>query len=280
MFDTNADIGRGSPPVRAAHITCRRRWIAFTCSAFLLSVGAAWARSTVTVADPNSFPHVEQHARITVLFDGIPIAGATVDVRKFGNSDAIATLTTDSKGQTVLPALPDGPYQIVAWQSRGTSAGFEACVGACPRPFAVVDVTAANLDGEVKIVDDATGISEFWMEIGPFQFQSRTKLIAAAESQSIIRTLREFHGTVTDPTGALIRGAWISVLRHGKEGDEEIALLRTDDNGAFSAKLPEGRYIILVAAAGFEDQATPLAILPTGEPTTFKVSLRILPAVE
>ncbi len=252
-------------------------------SVVLLSMGAAQARSSVTVAaDPRSYPHIAQRARITVLFDGNPIAEASVDVRKFGDngtvvSDPVVTLTTDSKGQTILPELPEGYYQISSWSSRnpGMGAGFAVCLGACPDPFAIVDLTVVNLDGDVEPVpvDEPAGISEFRIEIGPFKFPSRAQRIAEAENQPIVRTLHEFRGTVVDPTGMPIRGAWISVVQHEKQGDKEIALLRADDKGAFAATLPEGRYTVLVAASGFESQATPIAIVPTGDSSTFQVAL-------
>ena len=208
------------------------------------------------------------------------MAGASVDVRKFGNSDAIVTLATDSKGQTILPALPDGNYQIVAWSSRnpGMSAGFDVCVGACPRPFTVVDLTVDSLDGILKPVDEATEIREFWVDVGPF-FQW-AKLVAGAEDQPIVRTLQEFRGVVMDPIGEPIPGVWISVVQHGKQGDEELALLRTDDKGAFAAKLPEGRYIVLVCASGFEGRAMPIEILTAGAPGAFKVALTVVSATE
>jgi hypothetical protein len=279
-----ARIGSANFPPRPVGITRRLRlWIAFGCSVVLLSMGAAQARGSVTVADPRSYPHFAQRARITVLFDGNPIAEASVNVRKFGDngavvSDPVATLSTDSKGQTILPEMPEGYYQISSWSSRNprVGVGFSVCIGACLDPFAIVDLTVVNLDGDVEpvLVDEAAGISEFRIEIDPSQFPSRAQLIAEAESQPIDRTLHEFRGTVVDPTGTPIRGASISVVQRGKQGGEEIALLRADDKGAFAATLPEGRYTVLVAASGFESQATPIAIVPAGDTSTFQIALK------
>jgi Carboxypeptidase regulatory-like domain len=289
MLDIYARNCTESLSARPARNASRWRcWIAFGCSAVLVLMCATQARCEVTVAaDPNSFPHAAQRARITVLFDGSPMAGASVAVRKFGDSgavvsDAVVTLSTDSKGQTALPVLPDGYYQISAWSTRypGMGAGFAVCVGPCPKPLSVVDLNVVNLNGDVEPVDEATtAVSEFRAEIGPLQYPSRAQLIAWAENQPIVRTLREFRGTVTDPIGAPVPEAWICVVRQGKQGDKEIALFRTDHRGAFAAKLPEGRYTVLVAAGGFQDRAMPIAVLPTGDSSAFQVALKIAPAL-
>jgi len=253
----------------------RRQWILVGCVTVLVSIAAPRARGSIRVADPSSFPVATQHARITALFDGSPISGVSAEVRKFGNGNAIVTLTTDSKGQIILPALPDGPYQIVAWSTQhpGSSGALDLCVGACRGSLAVTELTATDLNGEVKPVEEAARISELSIELGPFQFPPRGQLIAEAEAQSTIRNLRELRGNVVDPSGASIPGAWISVIRHGKRRDQEIALLRSDDKGEFAATLPEGRYIVLVAAQAFESQAVSIAILPTGTPGPLRIAL-------
>lgn len=256
-----------------------RQWVVLGCLAVLVSMVAPLASGAIRVADPSSFPVVTQHARITVLFDGSPISGGSAEVRKFGNGNAIANLTADSKGQFILPALPGGNYWIVAWSTQhpGKSGTLDFCVGACPGSLAVVQFIATDLNGDVEPVGEAAGISELSIDLSPpfhpFQFPSRAQLIAEAEAQPNIRNLRELRGTMVDPAGASIPGAWISVIQHGKQPDQEVALLRSDDKGEFSVMLPKGRYIVLFAQQGFESQAVPIAILHAGVPGAIRIAL-------
>ncbi len=213
---------------------------------------ASQLRGSVRVADPRAFPYVMQHAHITVLFDGKPLAGAHVEVSSIGIWNLISSLTTDSNGQTTLPALPDGAYQVNASSDRnpGTSAGKFIRIGACPECFEVVDLTMDSLDGDVKPVEVDFGVREFSIDVGPFP--SPDQIVSAALNQLPSHNVRELKGTVTDRTGASIRGAWIGVVRRAGQGYEEVELIRADEKGDFAADLPEGNYFILVTAQGFQ----------------------------
>jgi len=256
----------------------QREWLGSILAAAILLPAAPAAWSVVQVADPRTFPHAAQHARITALFDGKPLAGATVKVEKYLSWDTVVSLATDSHGEAVLPELPDGFYQIVAWSSLapGFGAGLDVCIGPCLDAFKIVDLTANSLDGDLTTIDEAASISEFSMDVGPFPLPLRADLLATVEGQPV-RTLQNLRGAVVDPTGTPIPGAWIGVVRQEKQGDEEIALLRTDDRGAFAAKFPEGHYIVLVTALAFEGRAIPIAVLFTGDSSAFQVALKILP---
>ncbi len=252
-----------------------RAGMALAAAVLLLTPPAAW--SSVTVADPRSFPHAAQNARITVLFDGKPLAGATVKVEKYLSWDAVVTLLTDREGRTVLPELPDGFYQIVAWSNLypGIGGGFDFCIGPCRDAFEIVDLTMNSLDGEITTVDAPAAISEFPMEVGPFPFPPRADLLATADAHPNVRSLLELRGVVRDPTGALIRDARIEVVRKATQGGDKVALLRSDAEGKFAARLPDGKYVVLIAAGGFQTRAIPLAISPSGDTNGLQVVLKI-----
>ena len=64
----------------------------------------------------------------------------------------------------------------------------------------------------------------------------------------------ELRGTVTDPLGALISRANVTLL----QGDTVVALGTTDDSGEFVfSSLRSGRYRVLASAAGFAEQESP-----------------------
>jgi hypothetical protein len=135
-----------------------------------------------------------------------------------------------------------------------------------------------SLDGDVKPVEVDFGVREFSIDVGPFP--SPDQIISAALNQLPSHNVRELRGTVTDRTGASIRGAWIGVTKRAKQGYEEIELLRADDKGEFAANLQEGNYVILVTAQGLQAQAIPVAVSLAGEPGALRVVLNVLPATE
>jgi hypothetical protein len=254
----------------------RRGWASLAVAvAVLLQAAAAW--SSVEVADPRTFPHATQHARITVFFDGKPLAGSKIGVEAFASTDFIVTLTADGSGQAVLPELPEGFWQILAWSDLypGLGAGFDICIGPCFDAFEIVDLTVNSLDGDVTAVKKAAPADEFTMEVGPFQFPPPTVLLAAAETKPTAEHLREFRGVVRDPTGAAVPGAWIKVVRKGTQGKDEVALLRSGAEGKFSAGLPDGEYVVLITALGFQARAIPLTIAQTGDANGLQVVLMI-----
>ena len=67
-----------------------------------------------------------------------------------------------------------------------------------------------------------------------------------------------------DPTGSALRRASVYVLRKGAKGYEEVALLRADDRGGFSAKLSDGDYLVLISFPGFKPRALPFAMDKAG----------------
>ncbi len=236
-------------------------------------MGAAQARSEVVVDDRNTDLHVAQRARVTVLFEGRSLGGAKLEVRKVGSGDSVAALTADSNGQIILPELPGGMYQIAAWSSQDHShaAWLPVIICDCPDLQAVIDWSFDSLNGDAKPIDPPKPISEFWIEVSSVQFPQLRQLIAEAEP----RILKELRGTVADLTGERVREAWVRVVRRGSRGDEKVAMVRTDSSGAFAAELPEGHYVVLVSALGFQTQAISITIQPSGDASSLQIVLKV-----
>src|SRR5580704_7789625 len=69
-------------------------------------------------------------------------------------------------------------------------------------------------------------------------------LIAQGQAQTMPASL---HGTVTDPSGALVPGALVQLRGPGPE-----VRATSDDKGQYSfASLPPGKYVVRVIAKGF-----------------------------
>ncbi len=81
------------------------------------------------------------------------------------------------------------------------------------------------------------------------------------------------HGTVTDPTGAVIPGASISIIT---PGGQTIASLTTDASGAYQSRsLAPGTYIVMVSAQGFASSSSQAVTLAPGQSVQYSVALQI-----
>lgn len=81
-------------------------------------------------------------------------------------------------------------------------------------------------------------------------------------------------GTVTDPSGAVVPGA--SVTLHNMDTNVDVITVKTDSNGLYTAtELPQGRYSVTVTANGFKKYVASDLILNVGEHRTFDVALAV-----
>jgi len=72
-------------------------------------------------------------------------------------------------------------------------------------------------------------------------------------------TSARLSGTVSDPSGAVVPGASLTLVNVTTGG--EIAHVVSDDHGSYSAlQLPPGNYKLIVEAAGFRRTETPLQL--------------------
>jgi hypothetical protein len=81
------------------------------------------------------------------------------------------------------------------------------------------------------------------------------------------------HGTVADPTGAVIPGASISVIT---ASGQTAATVTTDGSGAYqSHSLSPGTYIVIVSAPGFASSPSKAVTLAPGQSAQYSVALQI-----
>jgi iron complex outermembrane receptor protein/vitamin B12 transporter len=90
--------------------------------------------------------------------------------------------------------------------------------------------------------------------------------ISSAQAQGTLR------GTVSDPLGAVVKGAKVSIDRGGTNAGETT----TTGEGAFSfPSLGVGRYHVKVEAQGFSVYTSPEVFVRSGGPTTLDVLLQV-----
>jgi hypothetical protein len=81
------------------------------------------------------------------------------------------------------------------------------------------------------------------------------------------------HGVVTDPTGAVILGASISIIT---PDGKTIASILTDAAGAYQTRsMPPGTYIIVISAHGFAASSSKAVTLASGQSVQYSVALQI-----
>src|SRR5271168_2851640 len=100
-------------------------------------------------------------------------------------------------------------------------------------------------------------------------------LIFCSPRSSLLAQTRNttLHGSVTDPTGAVIPGASISVITLG---GQTIASLTTDASGAYQSRgLAPGTYIVVVSAQGFASSSSHAVTLAPGQSVQYSVALQI-----
>ncbi len=100
-------------------------------------------------------------------------------------------------------------------------------------------------------------------------------VVLFASSISFSQNITAFlTGTVTDPSGAVVPGA--SVTLHNIDTNTDVVTVKTDSNGTYSAtELPLGRYTVTVSANGFKKYVASDLVLNVGEHRTLNVSLAV-----
>jgi hypothetical protein len=90
-------------------------------------------------------------------------------------------------------------------------------------------------------------------------------------SQNITAVLT---GTVTDPSGAVVPGA--SVTLHNNDTNADVITVKTDSNGVYTAtELPLGRYTVTVTANGFKKYVASDVILNVGQHRALNMTLEV-----
>lgn len=174
-----------------------------------------------------------QHILVRTLLDGKPQKGVQIKIFKskpgLGEESApLAVLTSTQDGRVSPPTLSPGHYHL-----RATS--------------------DARLIADLYLdVSTQAEASAFSMELAPNPFPTREDRIATAEQSSARERVKEFRGVVYDPSGAVIPGVSIEIVRRGTEGRDRAAQVKSGGAGAFVASLSEGSYVALFFSPGFQ----------------------------
>ncbi len=160
------------------------------------------------------------HVRIAIVLGGSPLKGVSVGVyQDYPSRSHFSDLTTDENGIVALPALPLGVYEV-----------------------------SATLHGVIRSslslgVTHGSDVSAFSIDL--------TEPVQRAESLPVRDQFRMFEGTVSDPSGAMIPGANILVVKRGSHLQAVVLEAKMGADGHFGGQLAEGSYIAFFFSQGF-----------------------------
>jgi hypothetical protein len=183
---------------------------------------------------------------VTVLLKGKPQKGAKIKIYRYelgpgDEANPYFSLISDHQGKVLPPKLPPGHYHVVASAAKNLRADL------------YLDVSA---QANEKASDFSMGLDI--SDIMP------DELFTKAEQMPIKDRVRVFHGLVRDPTGALISGVSIEVVRKGSQGRDRVVRFKTGNKGQFSARLSNGSYIALFSTPGFQIKFVPFEVTEQG----------------
>lgn len=235
--------------------------------------------SVVVESRPGSVPYAKQRLKVTVVFDGKPAPGAKIEVGRISGEGEPLLLVADNLGKATLPELPAGEYNMRAApaQSPNFTDGIEFCVTECTvNDLEVTDFTVDSLDGTLRPIDRrALGMSEFVIDLAPDRIPEWAGLIATAEREPTVLRFREIRGVVLDPSGAVIPGASIDVIRKGGKANEPIAGLQSDPSGRFLIPVSDGDYFVLISSPGFTSRALQITVSASGSADDLQLILMV-----
>ena len=218
---------------------------AITLCCLMLAITAG-ANSTVV----ESVQPVESSCRVRVriLFEGKPQSGVKVELYRyevglFEETDPRFSLTSNQDGSVAPPSLPEGLYHVVASMEKNLRADL------------YLDVVSGQ----------ARKTSVFSMQLLNSPFLTPSQQLADAEHMPIKDRVQRFSGMVYDPTGAVVAGTSIEVLRKKSGNREVVAKLKSGADVHFSMQLAEGPYIAFFSMPGFRIAIVPFEVTREGQ---------------
>ena len=234
-------------------------------AAALLGTGGSVLFASVRV---QPIQDCSQQPQITVLRDGKPAAGMTVDVYLTVEHPTSAhyqekvggTLRTDARGKVILPKLPRGIVHVMAHWKSGT-------------------ITTPDLQADLWMQyfpEDPDPTDFFTMDLHPYpnERQYVEQTARAAEAEPVSERVQQLGGVVVDSSGAVLRDVSIEVAQLHVREMRAVRPLRTDAEGHFWALLPAGDYVAIFNLAGFQESAHTVMIDPAEKQSDMRIILR------
>ena len=182
-----------------------------------------------------------RHVRVSILLNGHPVSNVKVYFCANGGGEQLcSSVITGSDGVAAPPRLRDGDYVV--------SAVFEDELNAA---------LYLHVSHKGKATSFSLDLTESFCEV--------QNAIVAANNLPIRARVQEFRGSLQDPTGAVIPGANIKIVRRGSQDRAVVQKLKSGADGRFSAHLEYGMYIAFFSSPGFRAEIVPFEVVARGE---------------
>jgi 5-hydroxyisourate hydrolase-like protein (transthyretin family) len=215
-------------------------------------------------------PHAEpasRNIRITTTLLGKPIENARVDLyfpgaaieADLSGRKPDLTLHTDKDGIAVASALHAGHYVVVTtWTDKFKRAA-----------------TSLYLEVSKSRKGEPTAfIMEFWPGIYPM---TNARDRAAAEASPVKFHVKPVQGLVrggfADATGGGMSGAEIKIWRKGSTATTPLMETEADQQGRFTATLPNGTYVGFVFMDGYRTKSFVFEVTDDGDTADMQIGL-------
>jgi hypothetical protein len=190
--------------------------------------------------------------QITVTLDGKPLPNAKVMVSTKG--DFLLSVSGDAHGVAQLRDLKPGRYLITTSENEASD---EILLDVSAKPPTGVSLFTMNL------------VNTFALPYFGGRFPAKLAEMPASED------FREFAGVVRDQSGASVAGAEIEIYPSGTWERATLVHVIADQDGHFSAKLPDGLYRAVIHMPGFKPYPVVFRILQAGDTKEFLAVLQI-----
>jgi len=193
-----------------------------------------------------------RNAQITVNLDGKPLPNAKLTVYTTEGRFLWSALA-DALGVAELRDLKPGRYVIAA---SANEAAHEILLDVSAKSEKSASLFSLNL------------VNTFAL---PYFGGRQLAKLEAAPSEHFPK----FTGAVVDQSGAAVPGAEIEIYPAGSWDRAGLVHLITDQDGHFSAKLPDGTYRAIIHMAGFKPHSVAFSIQHDGDTKEFEAVLEV-----
>jgi hypothetical protein len=252
--------------------------------ALLLCIGfAANAPASVRVGPPPVFRLARQRSKITVLFNGAPLAKTTLLIYLNRNVPAgkrplsrQLKFVTNSSGTFTLPHLHWGCYVVFVRARPNVSGGIALAIAPPAKSPHYAPFVARIRIRELLTTLEATPAASFQLTLTRHRGPTQKQILAIEEHFPAFKILA-FHGMIQDPVGTPIPHAAIEIYRFDSSQNGVIKSLKSNQQGNFSAHLPDGDYLVTFTYFGFGKQT--LHVVISNKAGNHPLKIIMLPAV-
>ncbi len=216
---------------------------------WLLLVGCSSTQVLTVYPGPYKTTKCSRNVAINVIAEGKPLKDVKLEFCQIPQNEACLSRVTGEDGKSVFLQLRPGNYSLKATTKIGV----------------IVSELRFHTSHSRKA-------AQFTVDM-TLDIRYALQLIAYGDGLPVENHLQQFEGFAQDHAGSAVGGADIRVVRKADKEGENPILLRSDQEGHFSAHLQDGFYIAFFRRVGFVTQTVAFEISAQGIKKNMTVQL-------